>query len=299
MAACDVIELLDGEEPVRSPLSFVFPELLQVAAGLKPAGRFTAGCAQADDVIRSMQTLGLAVRELPVSRDDNGYQYLSLDQRRSLASHRRRVYYAPDRSTAEALVSADIDGDARAIGALLGYPMCCVTANTVYAHTRFNDFVRVARVSDQTRWELNVFALSLQLPYGSPYYLISHFPCHLACEDSCAHARRVLKLLEAHVADHAARVRGVLELPVLIRDDSDDAAGRRAGLVGALLVGAGAREGIVYRSHVSLWRDEDLADVRLADGDAIMAHDDGLAIWRLSDGALIQQLDSRWLLLTF
>lgn len=100
-----------------------------------------------------------------------------------------------------------------ALGALLGYPPCCVAAH-VQAPDQGEDacFARLLALADPCELPAgnNLFVLAHQL--------ISHFPCSLACQASAALAERGLDALAADRPAHARALRTLLAAPITVWD---------------------------------------------------------------------------------
>jgi len=212
------------------------PELSLVRHGVKPAARYSMPQHLAAPLIAALQALGLACAFHLPEDQRAGIAYLSpTEQDRLLASPRGHLLYARDTATCTALLAAHGAPDNEAIGALLGYPRCCIEANLIYDGLRYNDYVRVARVSARFDWRLNIFIGGWTDRHGRQMQLASHFPCSLDCAASIAQADRRLALLDAHMPDLARMLRDAASMPVLLHDDSGLPADRRTGLCGAAL----------------------------------------------------------------
>lgn len=104
-------------------------------------------------------------------------------------------------------------GAMRELGALLGYPTCCVEA----------------WLCDREQTESSVFGRLLAgapregLPRGNNLFVldhmvISHFPCDLACAASAAVGERALRLLDAGDPSRAGAVATLLAAPITVWD---------------------------------------------------------------------------------
>jgi hypothetical protein len=235
---------LDPVAEAGEALDLLEPELLCVRAGLKPAGRHSLRIAEAPPLIAALQRLGLAATLFEPPDPGAGIAYLApAEQARLLAEPRGHLLYARDPADLAALLAAHREADNDAIGALLGYPPCCIAANRLWAMLGFNDYVRVARLSDAFDWRLNIFIDGLP---GERLQLLSHFPCSLACPASIELAERRLAVLRARRPPLAAAIAAAARLPLFLHDDSGLPAERRTGLAGWLLRGIRVGEDLVY-----------------------------------------------------
>ncbi len=101
---------------------------------------------------------------------------------------------------------------AEALGALMGYPSCCVRAFAAQADRADNSLDRMlalARTPTTTLpWELDDLRLKLV-----PFY-----PCSYTCPRALAYARRVLDTIEAYTPGAREALRATLARPVLYFD---------------------------------------------------------------------------------
>lgn len=229
------------------------PELACVLGGLKPAGRHSVRADRAGAIVPELRRLGLAAQFFEPEDQAAGINYLGSAERTRLLAHRRgHILYSADPATCAALAAAHVRRDNEAIGALLGYPPCCIEANLIYDGLPYNDYVRVARVSEGFDWRLNVFIDSLRDGAGRLLQTVSHFPCSLQCRASIDQAARRLDLLDRELPALARSIRAAACMPLLLHDDSAREPAERTGLCGAALHGVLVASDLLFSGHVAL-----------------------------------------------
>lgn len=266
-----------GDQPDRIAI-----EVLAVSRGLKPSGRLTASRASAPAILEFLEARGLVARTYDPEPEEWGYRLATMYERELASRNDLRIYYARDDRSLDAVYDAQVSRDDPALGRALGYPDCCIAMNDALQPLEMADMVRVARFAGTSPdWRLNIFLTELELPGGSPYYLVSHFPCSLDCEASIAYASRLLQAISALDPRFARDLETALRMPVLLRDERNPPEERRFGNSGAILQGATFDETIVYGAWHSLRRRDDLADANLGKSGWITSGSD--AIWVHSD----------------
>ncbi len=148
-------------------------------------------------------------------------QTLYISHERELARRARDL----DRMGADA---AD-DADSRALGALLGYPPCCVDAFCALDR-RWPNRLPISASASRTK----VFQPRLNNLALGRFAWIAHFPCRYDCEASLDLADAAAEAVAATDASLVARADGDLGLPRLYRDDASQAV-----LAGARWTGPG------------------------------------------------------------
>jgi hypothetical protein len=288
----------DAPAPGAAPPLFALePELSCIRAGLKPAGRHSLSAASAAPLISALQALGLCASLYWPEDPAAGIGYLSpAEQALLLASPRGHLLYARDPDQLAALVEAHEAGDNEAIGALLGYPPCCVAANRLWDALPFNDYVRLARTSAAFDWRLNIFTGGLRDRQGRSLQTISHFPCTLACADSIVLADLQRAALRERSPDFAAAIVAAARLPVLLHDDTGLAPDRRTGLCGWLLRGLAVGDSLVFDGIRPL-REQAVPPLALPDRGRFVRDGDGWAVEDEASGTSSRLDGERWLLL--
>lgn len=103
------------------------------------------------------------------------------------------------------------DGNEK-IGKMLGFPKCCVDAfNEVKGFGR-----NAAQTSISSSSEFSFYLNNFH--WGSPFYLISHFPCSYSCKHSISFAKGVFKAVEKFDNVLASQVNYFLRMPILYLD---------------------------------------------------------------------------------
>ena len=161
-----------------------------------------------------------------------GLVFERIDESYDYKGRSRTYLVAKKTSYLKAAAAAYYDSRYDAVGALMGYPACCVKKHNAIIRGKgpMNDFVRrSAAGTGRFRWELNNildfdgrlngeraagFDVSL-VPHAS---LISHNPCAYDCAPSLKIARLNLALLRRHGAGSEADP-ALLARPVLYADD--------------------------------------------------------------------------------
>lgn len=281
----------------------ILPEVIAVRHGLKPCGLYVVDEADIGPVTAGLRnacaSLILATVRMP---DKNtGWDYLSPDERESLMNRRPHVVlFAMGNVALERTREAYVSGNSGLLGMALGYPECCIQANSLFGASRTNDYVRLLKTSPEPyHWQLNVFLQSLRLRGGSPYYLSSHFPCSLNCEASLSKANDLYELILKLSQGFAERLKVMLSLPLLILDDTDLTDSERTGLCGAMFRGIVQEGGIVYAAWHPLRHHEPLKRLNLEDGNCAVTHDGGIIISDLTSGRHVSDSTGKWLVAEF
>ncbi|MEA3062541.1 MAG: hypothetical protein QOJ94_2322 [Sphingomonadales bacterium] len=296
IAAC-----LGSEHPARHPAARIAVEAVAVAAGHKPSGRFTASRKSAAVLVPGLEQMGLVTGTYDPAPEEWGYRRATAEERAAASVRDIRIYYAKSRAALEAVLDAQARRDDEALGEALGYPSCCVGANLLLGSLPMTDMVRVARCAgERPDWRLNLFLTELEPAEGSPWYLVSHFPCSLGCRASAAYAEALRRSLEATAARFTRRLETLLRLPILLRDERDPPEERRYGNSGAMLRGATVGKTVFYDGWRSLREGDDLADARLGRGRAIASTPHSLEILDGERAEPVAVLDrAHWALVPF
>jgi MoaA/NifB/PqqE/SkfB family radical SAM enzyme/predicted dehydrogenase len=214
-------------------------ELAALRAGIKPVAFLTVRPDE-EAAIRS------AVSGYAVERRERGVWVEAQDRwvdDRTRGEPRIELYISADSAAAAEAARLQAEGDpSRCIdelGALMGYPECCVRAfgllddRSNNSRNRYSTAARTTGVGAWP-WELNNLFVAI----------IPFFPCSYRCARALAHARATLAAAEREEAGLTARLHSVLARPVLyfdhehqvildgttdLADDADDADG--AGVV--------------------------------------------------------------------
>lgn len=177
-----------ASRPLAYPLGSGQAEELALRAGLKPLVRQLLPPSEVAVARARWERLGLAVVEAPPSLAPAG--------RGTADRGDRRVVYAA-RDVAVAREAAAVEARSRhdiALGALLGYPRCCVEAFLEVPPPRRNPqsiqraWRRTVASGQPPAPRLNVLDLSV-------FHYLSWFPCSFDCEASRAYADRVAALI--------------------------------------------------------------------------------------------------------
>lgn len=299
-AASLIAKHLEQRNRSESPLARIAVEALAVLADVKPAARFTADRADAAVMRVYLAEAGLQSAEFEPTPEEWGYRHATPEERLARSRRDVRVYYAASAERLHAAIDAQERRDDDGLGQALGYPSCCIGANEVLGRMPIADMVRVARMDSRADWRLNIFLTEMDYGKGSPYYLISHFPCYLGCAQSAAYAGAVLDALRPEAPGFVADLEHLLHLSVLLRDERDPPEHRRYGNFGALLHGIAEGERVFYSGWRSLRGVDDLADAQLAEGDMLERSEAAILVKCTSTDETVARLGAdRWHLVTF
>lgn len=288
------------DEIVGRPFARLAVEAVAVSHGLKPAARFTARRADAASACQWLNRAGLATATYEPQPGEWGYRHATPAERAACTASDVRVYYSANVDSLDLAMAAQYARNDEALGRALGYPDCCIAANRLLGGLPTTDMVRVARTARPRDWRLNIFLTEMDMPHGSPFYLISHFPCRLCCPASIAYAAAVHDALVDTLPRFAAKLDALLSLPVLLRDEQEPPASRRRGNFGCVLHGLATDDAVLYDSWHSLRREDRLTDAALDRGDCLTWDDGGIDVVRISSGECVGRLGSdRWQLVTF
>lgn len=169
-------------------------ELLDVASGAKQAARFVVHTSEVADHFEAAHSLGLVAKRAPYTLslgEARAQDYLAIGEG-------EYTIVAVARDDPQAVL--DLEGNDRALGALLGYPQCCI-----------DHFVRsevLGRLSGQNRTShAEHYALAATPIRTAPFWmntlhrdehvLLSHLPCSLDCEHSSHLGRKRAALLRS------------------------------------------------------------------------------------------------------
>lgn len=252
-------------------------EILAYEHGLKPALYLTLPRAEAEAMARRFG-------DHPMTRVDYRFEH------DAVTDVRRRSPAPPGEGTHVDLFIArapDVVARARAIyedprgpsehlaemGAILGYPPCCVEAFAALPDRSNNTAIRYAALARTARLGLP-FAPVLNNLFA---YVLPSFPCSYGCARAIAQAEAVLALLGETQPEAAARLRLALARPVLFVDHA-----RLVVLTAARVDGDVVRHGGVV-GGVSPTDDLAVRDRFEQAMGAVLARGDGL---RVTDGAL-------------
>jgi hypothetical protein len=209
-----------GEQP--AVLKLTLPpepfELWAFRAGVKPVAFLTV---RPDEVDRTLSFFGNAPHERRERRVQIGEQDRWTD-RRDEGEPRVELYIARDAELARraAHLQAEVDPTQalREIGALVGYPPCCVEAfarqddRANNSRNRYESWARTLAADGSTPtpwpWELNNLHTMI-----APFY-----PCSYRCDAALAWARACLAEMATVHPGFAAKLRATLARPVLYFD---------------------------------------------------------------------------------
>jgi hypothetical protein len=189
-------------------------ELWALRAGLKPVAFLTVEPAHEPALRARIAAIG----EVHVERRERRVEIAAGDRWidvRAQGEPRIELYVARDAAAARRAVALQTEGDptrdAAELGALMGYPRCCVDAfiaqPTRGDNTR-NRYLVAARTPTGERawpWQLNELHVRL----------VPFFPCSYRCVAAVAFAEAALAALDAVHPGAVARLRAQLARPVL------------------------------------------------------------------------------------
>jgi hypothetical protein len=107
--------------------------------------------------------------------------------------------------------------DSAKIGEFLGYPKCCILSYCDLSRKNINctDSDRIKnslKNSNRLSFYLNNFL------WGTPYFLISHFPCSYECKKSIKYAKELLNVIRNENFDFSNELIKTLKYPILYFD---------------------------------------------------------------------------------
>ena len=168
-------------------------EMLEVSHGVKRAARFVIHTDEVAEHYEAAHSLGLIARRAPYTLTSIGSDANYLI--RGEGDYTVLVVARDDPSFV-----LDLEGDHRALGALLGYPACCVDhfcVSEVYGHA----------LRDHGTSHAEHLALAASAFKTAPFWmntlkrdehvLLSHLPCSLTCEESIHLGRKRARLLRS------------------------------------------------------------------------------------------------------
>lgn len=252
-------------------------EVLAYEHGLKPALYLTLPRAEADafaarfadhhaarvDYLFTYDAVTDVRGRAPAAPGEGTHVDLFLSRDPGLVARARAIYEDP-RGPSEHLAE---------MGAMLGYPPCCVEAFGALPDRSNNTAIRYAAIARTRRLGLP-FAPVLNNLFA---YVLPSFPCSYGCPRAAAQAETVLDLLARTDPSTVATLRQALARPVLFVDHA-----RLVVLEGARRDGDVVRYGGVV-GGVSPTDDRAVRDGFERAMGAVLARGDGL---RVSDGAL-------------
>ena len=262
-------------DPLRAEVPRL--ELLAYEHGLKPALYLTLPRAEADAIAQRFGDHRMARvdylfmydavtdvrRRAPAAPGEGTHVDLFIARDAALVERARTIYEDP-RGPSEHLAE---------MGAMLGYPPCCVEAFAALPDRSNNTAIRYASIARTRRLGLP-FAPVLNNLFA---YVLPSFPCSYGCARSVAQAEAVLDLLARTQPDTAATLRRALARPVLFFDHA-----RLVVLEGARLDGDVIRYGGVA-GGLSPTEDHAVRERFERALCAVLTRGDGL---RVTDGAL-------------
>lgn len=213
---------LASEPLIEEGLTLLDTELLGIRAGDRGGAlRELVRTPDAEALVDGLRAMGLAAGVV----DAQGEQG-SVDGRIGSGVDNVVVAVARDAATLAALTAAQrairrstgepMRRAVAEVGAILGYPPCCVDA-----------FILLRDHADNRLLELSPFVRSegpvdpLLMRMGGIALLSRHFPCRCDCEASGAAAARTLVHMDALLPGLGAAVRRVLSRPILTLSFSD------------------------------------------------------------------------------
>lgn len=300
MSAAAFALCLEAGAREAHPAARIAVEAIAVVEGLKPAARFTASRGAAKRLIAMIEAAGMIADIYVPTPAEWGYRHATEGERAAASARDVRVYFAASESALREALEAQKRRDDLTLGLALGYPPCCIAMNDMFGALPMTDMVRVGRSRGAHDWRLNIFLTEMEIGLGSPYYLVSHFPCSLACAPSIAYAEALHRALQRHAPRFAVTVADLLTRPVLLRDEREPPDERRYGNFGGLLDGGVIGDNVFFRRWRSLRSSDRLAAAALDDADMIVDEGDRLLIMRSATQEVVARLESdRWRLVTF
>lgn len=203
-----------GPAPVMTVALPALPlELAALRAGIKPVAFLTVRPAEEAAIRRAVVGYAVERRERAVCVEA---QDRWVDDR-TRGEPRVELYVSADPAAAAAAARLQAEGDPSRnlgeLGALMGYPECCVRAFGALddrSNNSRNRYWTAARTTGEGAWpwELNNLFVAI----------IPFFPCSYRCARALAHARATLEAAEHDEPGLTARLRSALARPVLYFD---------------------------------------------------------------------------------
>jgi hypothetical protein len=230
------------DPPASAAAALPDPEWTALQAELKPAVRMTMPEPRAHALAARMRPRGVACAIGPTNKEGEVALYVARDPGRvaALVAAERRTLDAADDAAAR------IAGHA-ALGALLGYPSCCVDAFVERARTfdgpasplrsAHEDVVQARAALTSTarpRAELN----SLFWPYRR--HLITFYPCAFDCARALRYATALARELAKRAPDATAELLRALACTVLLDEDGARVVAASDGRISLPPCGSGA-----------------------------------------------------------
>jgi len=222
---------------IAYPLGSGEGEERALAAGLKPMIRQLLSAGDLDRTRARWEARGFVTEVAPRIYGpthggwDDTPDASAIDPRRA----RRALFVAKDRAAIAEAVAADLDktddGD-RALGALLGYPSCCVDAFVASGKQRKNADVfaaALARTSGGPSPRLNVLDMGV-------FHWIAWTPCSFRCEASLERANALAAIVAREHDGFARAIDAALSAHRLYLADDVQLSLRGAIVGGALTI---------------------------------------------------------------
>jgi hypothetical protein len=223
-----------GQAALRMPFRAALGEELALRLGLKPVLRLLTDPSGVDQLAAHFGRDGLPTLATTTLRRESSVDGLFVTGR-APGSDPRVLFYA-GRSAAEVEEAAALDSEivdssplhlalrpwrlwrsgkvTRRLGALLGYPACCVEAFCALGRVPDNATPIAAAAARSVRFDPLLDNVSLSI-----CHLIGWFPCRYDCPASAAVAQSVLAGLAEQDADGARTLHRYLAMPRLYADD--------------------------------------------------------------------------------
>ena len=159
-------------------------QMFMVAEGLRPACRLRITRDELPQLAEEAGSLALKMLvgfdAVAVKNVEGRQGFSEWGRRERLSPHGRRdcyVYIVRDHIHGQQLRRSDEAGDDTAVGELLGYPPCCISAFNVLVNTAMGCDPVISRYKDDSSidWMMNVSLLC----FG--FTLLSHVPCDPEC----------------------------------------------------------------------------------------------------------------------
>jgi hypothetical protein len=189
------LEPLVRERPVAYPLGSGQGSELALRAGLRPMMRELIHVGALEASIARVERAGLVCEVSPLVLGATHDGWLKRAPTPDGSEDRRPLYVGRDRAALRAAIDAELartDDGTRALGALLGYPRCCVEAFVGVSRERRAQELWAAawaRTEGRPAPRLDVLDLSV-------FSLVPWYPCTFVCAASVVFADAMAALIE-------------------------------------------------------------------------------------------------------
>ncbi len=203
-------------------------ELAAVRRGSKPAALL---CLTTDQIVSSGAYLrALGLRFVVASNPPSSFLQIALPERMHLRVEPRvRLYVARTDHAARSLAECEVQSDFSRLGALLGYPECCIAAAVARdrdVRDRLFDVERQTNLiyatleaSKSLNFACNILLRDSPVCQFGPSSLVSHYPCSFDCCKTADLARAFYDILADEWPLWSLQLVELLQSPLILWSD--------------------------------------------------------------------------------